>query len=32
MREPKPFGLNELREMFLSFLRARDISACPASP
>ena len=24
-------GLNELREMFLSFLRARAICACPAS-
>ena len=27
---PKPYGVNELREMFLSFLRARAISGSPA--
>lgn len=32
MHDPKPFGLNELREMFLSFLRARAICVCPAFP
>ena len=25
------YGLNQLREMFLSFLKARGISACQAS-
>ena len=25
MREPKPFGLNELREMFLSFFESKKI-------
>ena len=28
----KFYGVNELREMFLSFLRAKGTCACPAFP
>lgn len=32
MSQPKYYGLNELREMFLHFLRRKAICACPAFP
>ena len=30
MREPKPFGLNELREMFLSFFESKGHLRLPS--